>query len=62
MFPPFGIRIFCSTAIISRWSVVHCNAEYAFIQNGLAGKQVHVTLPAGGTSRSVIWILLQAVD
>lgn len=60
MYPPLGIRIILSIAIIKKWRVLKIDVKSAFLQSRPAERDVYVNPPRESKRRNEVWLLLTA--
>lgn len=60
MCPPVELWVIISTASVLRCRIVKLDVKSAFIQTGLADRQVYIIPPFESTRRNELWLLLTA--
>ena len=60
MCSPTGLRIVLMTAALHKWKLVKADVKNAFLQTGMAARDVYVIPPKESTNRKSLWLLLAA--
>ena len=60
MCSPTGLKIVLMTAAIFKWKLVKADVKNAFLQTGLAERDVYVIPPRESSNRKSLWLLLAA--
>lgn len=60
MCSPTGLRLVLMLAALNKWRIVKADVKNAFLQTGLAERDVYVIPPKESTNRKSLWLLLAA--